>query len=174
MDSKANTTDEAQRATGPDDELLEPQQAADLMGIEVKSLMAARARGSAPRSVVLGRRPLFLRTAVEAAAREPERTPCPPWCDQDGRDAHGYDVWTEDPTVWTRFHQISMPDSWCVSRREDVRGGVSDLGPVEVSYHGDEDAMTVEQARQFATALQAAIERARQVDADQVRVENLV
>lgn len=164
MTREPNTTADAQQATGPVTELLEPWQAAAVMGIDVDTLLRQHKCGNGPRAVRLGRKLLFVRSdAEEKAAREPERTPCPAWCDQAGRALHGYDVWTEDPNVWSRFHSITMPGGWCVSREETVRDGVSELGPVEVSYHGDEDAMTVEQARERAAALQAAIERAQEI-----------
>lgn len=107
----------------------------------------------------------------ELAARMPAAPECPQWCDlrdQVGRTGalshKWYDSWTADPTVFSRFHEISF-GGWAVSREETVRDGIVALGPVRIGYGGDDAPMTIEPAREVAADLRAAINRAEETEA---------
>lgn len=98
---------------------------------------------------------------------EPERTACPPWCEQAGRENHGYDMHLDDMTVWSRFHETTVGDDscWAVSREETVHDGrVLALGPVQISYHGDDLCVDVDGARALMGNVQSAIAKALEID----------
>jgi hypothetical protein len=114
----------------------------------------------------------LLRAETEAhAARMPAAPECPPWCELreqvgiPGSLGHAwYDTWTSDPDVFTRFHEVSF-GGWTVSGEETVRDGVVALGPVQIGYHGDDEPMTIQHARDLATDLRAAIIKAEEIEA---------
>jgi hypothetical protein len=109
--------------------------------------------------------------AEELKARMPAAPECPPWCElRDRIEITGslghawYDSWTADPLVFSRFHEIGF-GGWAVSREETVRDGVVALGPVRVSFHGDDEPMPIERARDLVAGLGAAIIKAEEIEA---------
>ncbi len=73
--------------------------------------------------------------------------PSPPWCESP-RDTHDFEMWTKDPHVWIRFHELaSIGAGWGVAGEEVWRDGVTTMGAPESTWHGDDAPMDRFQAR---------------------------
>lgn len=88
----------------------------------------------------------------------PTMIPCPPWCARES--GHGFDTISPETGVLTRFHERSFGDYVDLTAAEQA---LSDHGPAlalsepRMNVYGDDD-LSVEQARELAQAVLAAVE----------------